>query len=201
MNWLFDNCYFIFLSRRCRVLYNAHIKFSRNIKRILIVFVFFSVLSSYFHCSILTFRFSSSQELIVNELVNAVDALGREALLEAAALFARSIPGSAALSRSPLAAIVLPFVRLPLRGAAQLSDEDRAALATVRGIMSLFAEESTTTTTSTTTGRTGGAARWQTAEWGDDLLALLRDPRAGVRSSVALGQVRESDVVKPCIKP
>mmetsp|Transcript_29808 Transcript_29808/g.75049 ORF Transcript_29808/g.75049 Transcript_29808/m.75049 type:complete len:402 (+) Transcript_29808:1-1206(+) len=128
---------------------------------------------------------SFSQEIIINELVNAVDALGREALMELASLLVRSVPGAAALYRSPLGSMVLPL--LPLRGAAELSEEDQQALATVRGIMSLFAEEGADAeATGNGGGRSAALAQWQTG-WGGDLLAALRDPRASVRSSVAFG--------------
>lgn len=127
---------------------------------------------------------AARQEIIINELVNAVDALGREALVELANILARGIPGARGGllgGLSPLSAILVP-VQNPL-ARVQLSEEDKEALATVRAIMALFEEEG---------GAVHSIGQKGATNWDQELLPrLLQDPRLSIRSSLAMGQVRQ----------
>jgi len=139
---------------------------------------------------------SFSQEIIIIELVNAVDALGREALVELASSLTRSLPGGLGRAAagpmgalSPLSTILLPvlgpvgLMQSPLRRV-ELSKEDLESLATVRAILALFAEEQ-----EEEGGRVAfaGSARGPSPKTvGAELLAMLPDLQISLRGTVEL---------------
>ena len=110
-----------------------------------------------------------------------MDALSREALLDLIDFLTIGLPAGGSRRSgplSPLRAIFMPvlgpldLIRSPIRNGVGLSEEDKDALATVRAIMELIADEASS--------KPGSGRTW--AE------ALAQDPRMSLRNSVAVGQ-------------
>lgn len=110
-------------------------------------------------------RGSYVQELLVEELVAAADALSRDALSQTLRVLLGSAPVAVAMSSlealGPLRPLLLPLTTplellSRLAPAVQLTDEDEEALGVVRGVFQLVARMSPDSPTAAAAGSSGG---------------------------------------------